>query len=531
MRYSIEGQELTDIADALRGKTGETKLIDSTEPISTQIAPTFIENVSLDRLSGSMDVGAGIYELITFPNTERIHIKVKYNLNGYEDRPCNQYLKMSVGDYYIEPTNFYGVSDKMPENSIHITGIGEQEFWFDGDTVTIYYGADNWNLPAGNYGYCAECTMYGKAEVPNTYTTAQMAQAIEELPIIPEEALTITGDCKYRFANGGWDWFVKNCGDKIVTKNISNANSMFLGNSLMKEIPFVINMKQDMMVFANFLNNAEFLTVAPTIKVNLVSPNYVNIDLQSILSNCKSLRYAENMFNPDELEPLSTIKVTSAYSCPKYNNIFNYCTSLRQVPSWFYKLRVSNESTASPSQYNWLYYNLFNNCYALDEANDIQVTIAQGAANSNMFIDTMTNCYRLKNFTFETNEDGTPKVVKWKSQTLDFTKNIGWVPGTYYINGFNSGITEDKEVKDDAGYQALKDDPDWWTQKVDYCRYNHDSAVATINSLPDTSAYASGNIIKFKGAHGSKTDGGAINTLTEEEIAVATAKGWTISFA
>ena len=35
--------------------------------------------------------------------------------------------------------------------------------------------------------------------------------------------------------------------------------------------------------------------------------------------------------------------------------------------------------------------------------------------------------------------------------------------------------------------------------------------------------------IKFRGEAGSATDGGAINTLTEEEIAVATAKGWTVT--
>ena len=68
---------------------------------------------------------------------------------------------------------------------------------------------------------------------------------------------------------------------------------------------------------------------------------------------------------------------------------------------------------------------------------------------------------------------------------------------------------------------------------VPYSRYNHDSAVETINSLPDTSEYLAANggtnTIKFKGAAGSKTDGGAINTLTEEEIAVAAAKGWTVT--
>jgi hypothetical protein len=63
---------------------------------------------------------------------------------------------------------------------------------------------------------------------------------------------------------------------------------------------------------------------------------------------------------------------------------------------------------------------------------------------------------------------------------------------------------------------------------IEYSRYNHDSAVETINSLPDVSA-GSGNTIKFEGAAGSLTDGGAINTLTEEEIAVATAKGWTVT--
>jgi hypothetical protein len=103
------------------------------------------------------------------------------------------------------------------------------------------------------------------------------------------------------------------------------------------------------------------------------------------------------------------------------------------------------------------------------------------------------------------------------------------------MTGYSSGITIDKKVIDDATYQALKNDPDWYTFKVEYSRYNHDSAVNTINSLPDTSAYlatAGGtNTIKFNGKSGSKTDGGAINTLTAEEIAVATAKGWTVTFA
>ena len=90
-------------------------------------------------------------------------------------------------------------------------------------------------------------------------------------------------------------------------------------------------------------------------------------------------------------------------------------------------------------------------------------------------------------------------------------------------------------MTDDTTYQTLKNDPDWFTTDINYSRYNHDSAVSTINSLPDTSAYLASaggtNTIKFKGESGKLTDGGAINTLTEEEIAVATAKGWTVTFA
>ena len=91
-----------------------------------------------------------------------------------------------------------------------------------------------------------------------------------------------------------------------------------------------------------------------------------------------------------------------------------------------------------------------------------------------------------------------------------------------------------KRVENDTTYAALKNTDDWWSSDINYSRYNHDSAVETINSLPNTKPYldANGgtNTIVFQGNAGAKTDGGAINTLTDAEIAVATAKGWTVSF-
>ena len=142
----------------------------------------------------------------------------------------------------------------------------------------------------------------------------------------------------------------------------------------------------------------------------------------------------------------------------------------------------------------------------------------------NKFIQTFNQCRHLKRMTFEPNQ-----TAEWKSQVIDLSYYVG-----YGFLSTNEGFSSTKQIKDDTTYQALKDDPDSWTSDINYARYNHDSAVETINSLPDTSAYLATvggtNTIKFKGAQGAKTDGGAINTLTEEEIAVATAKGWTVSF-
>lgn len=146
---------------------------------------------------------------------------------------------------------------------------------------------------------------------------------------------------------------------------------------------------------------------------------------------------------------------------------------------------------------------------------------------SNMFGSNLSRLERIKDFTFDMLDENTPYTRNWKSQTIDFTTNIGYSQNEGDQN--YCGLRDDTRITDDASYQLLKDNPDSWTTNALYSRYNHDSAVRTINSLPDCSASGGTNTIKFSGVQGSKTDGGAINTLTEEEIAVATAKGWTVS--
>ena len=208
--------------------------------------------------------------------------------------------------------------------------------------------------------------------------------------------------------------------------------------------------------------------------------------------------------------------------------MFNNCYSLRKIP-----LGMIRHVNRAITYNNSIYYYGFHGCFSLDEIINIPSYYNLNTWLNNAFNSTFDYCYRLKNITFAKQEDGTPYTVSWKKQTIDLSTTIGYASQTADIINYNSGITADKEVKDDATYQALKNDPDWFTTKKEYSRYNHDSAVRTINSLPDTSAYlatAGGtNTIKFEGQAGASTDGGAINTLTEEEIAVATSRGWTIS--
>lgn len=210
------------------------------------------------------------------------------------------------------------------------------------------------------------------------------------------------------------------------------------------------------------------------------------------------------------------------------SDIVRECKSLRKLPYFLFE-KAKPIATRTASYFNSLGYN----CHVIDEAVNLPLPYTGTWTTDTFGSDTFKRACRLKNFTFALNpETNQPYVMNWKKQTIDLTNNCGWANSTNDILGYNSGIGADKRVTDDASYQALKNDPDWWTTEVEYSRYNHDSAVATINSLPDTSAYlatAGGtNTIKFKGIAGAYTDGGAINTLTEAEIAVATAKGWTV---
>jgi hypothetical protein len=396
------------------------------------------------------------------------------------------------------------------------------------------------------YGLIKDSTIQGIADglrakgiVTNTITPEAMAEAINdfEMPEAPpEEAFTITGNCSYKFYGDAWQWYVEKLGNKVTTDSISNLYHAF-DTSKLTRIPFDLNVTLTTgATLEKTFYYASKLTECPKIRGTAQFNTSFNMD--SFMNNCSSLRDVEDLFEPEFFNGFETVKVTSAFSSPRANSLFYYCSSLRRLPSWFYNIRLNKESTSQPYNSYHLYYYLGSNCKVLDEALNIPVWTCKGAATSNLFSNYFfTDCYRLKNLTFET-DNGVPIEATWKAQTIDLTKYVGFPPASnsYAQPG---GISSDKEVKDDASYQALKNDPDWYVYGgstetcLNYARYNHDSAVNTINSLPDTSAYLASaggtNTIKFKKGSGAKTDGGDVSNLTAEEIAVAAAKGWTVT--
>ena len=365
----------------------------------------------------------------------------------------------------------------------------------------------------------------GKNGETTTYKPSEMAAAITAIsgggsgPDIPDSAFVISGNCMYWDYHGRFDDFINAYKNKWSTINISSCPNMFEYSQL-TEIPFEINFDTNHQSANSMFRGCEKITKIT--KLNNLKPN----DTASLFSDCIRLRTIPNDFtNNWNFSYIDS--QTSQYNCNQ-NKMFYDCYSLRSIPIGL----ISHGNKYIYYNYSY-FYNGFTHCYALDELVNLPIPYTKATWTNNSFNSTFTYCERLKNITFAKQDDGTPYTVNWKSQTISLISNTGYATTKISILNNNSGITADKEVTDDASYQALKNDPDWFTCDIAYSRYNHDSAVATINSLPDTSAYLASaggtNTIKFEGAAGSATDGGAISSLTQEEIAVATAKGWTVT--
>lgn len=535
--YAIKTSTLTAMGDVIRDKTWGEDIPYSRQEVVLAFDSSY-STLSTPRIK------------YTVPNCSQLKVRInpigEYSYSNYNwvisyDTGSGSTLKVNQIDFdtvfpyefiHTEPTiKFYGSkhqwwsqvsSSRLNTTTFDVELIGLDE---NGEEVKFKYTPLEMVEEFGGMVEDYETEIDNINQAHETEIN-ELVEYYESLPLIPEEALNLTGSCNYKFSNNGWNWFIEQCGDKITTKDISTPNSMFYYSDSLKEIPFNINTTktstnyESAFYYCNKLKSLPYI-IGPE-KTPPTGAYSGTISLGSIFSNCRNIRNIPNDYFWKMIPNKDFWDKNATLTSQTYSSIFSGCYSLREHPD------ISMLGGVWTSPYNCIYYYLFNNCRSLDKVENLPVG---GTYTSNAFAYTFDNCYRLKELIFAVNEDGTPKIANWKNQNIN-TKMFGYMVDSNETSWlkYNHGITADKKVSDDASYQLLKDNPDYYTTDERYSLYNHDAAVRTINSLPDCSAYGT-NTINFKGIYGEYTDEGAINTLTEEEIAVAVAKGWTVSLS
>ena len=342
----------------------------------------------------------------------------------------------------------------------------------------------------------------------------------------------------------GWEWFLDKYGNRIKVRLTQDDPNSLFGYRNTKD-----------------LNDVKLIEKVPGEKCSLshMFRGYYGKKLPvPIWEGTKPIMLIRDLFS--DCQDLSDTEIKSFLSHFNFSEIkkvdfeylFNDCRSVRNINSILAQLHTQCKDFVGG--YLYLQSLCTRTCVA-DELVGLPVPGGDVAYDSQkvpsgVFLDNIVDCAnRAKKITFATKTDGTPCIVKWAGKTISLNIEVGYTTAEYFITEHSSvhGITQEKRVSDATTYEALKNDPDYYVYNnakqtydgkqvyigVLYSRYNHTSAVETINSLPDCSAYCaetnSTNTIKFKKYSGALTDGGGINTLTAEEIAVATNKGWTVS--
>ena len=353
-----------------------------------------------------------------------------------------------------------------------------------------------------------------------TYKPAEMAAAITAISgggssgYVPTDAdLKLTGNCANLFASGKFKWIIDNYGNRITTEGISSANSMF-SSYIGDNVPFIINSGYEL--------DCRNMFYMAGIKGTL--PKIVMIKTTDYITSISGMFYGYRYDNiPDDY--FNSMASAKIYQYISMSGVFQEAKHITKIPSSWLTFTSKYPKT---DLYDNPYNVAFKNCYSLKKLNNLH-TFSSFVIKNNFFRETFDGTYSLNSVTFAPLPEGT-EYRQWKSQVISLNKYVG-----YGIGSNTAGVLDsNKRVENDTTYAALKNTDDWWSSDINYSRYNHNSAVETINSLPNTKPYldANGgtNTIIFEGNAGAKTDGGAINTLTDAEIAVATAKGWTVSF-
>jgi hypothetical protein len=366
------------------------------------------------------------------------------------------------------------------------------------------------------------------------YKPSQMARAINaivgaDISDIPDEVLHLTWNCSYFDYAGKWDWFIERYVGRMTTSDVIDTNFMFYDSNLI-DIPL------DIQGYSNsYATQSEGMYMnATNLETVGAMYNFHSCLTKNMFHRCFRLRYLPTFEGIDYSYANNFIydEWSTDQFYPDFSQMFFRCYSLRSIPEEL-MIGAYNGSLTDNEWNKTIFYRTFEDCYALDEIRGIDPRVGSGAITKNLFYNTFNNCWRVKDIIFNTN-NGAPYEANLSNQVIDLLNYVGYANGSninYLVDDYNSGLDNTTRIIASAtSYDTLKDNVDSWTSVREYSRYNRTSAVNTINSLPNVSS-GTNNIIKFRSMSGQLTDGGAIGTMSEEEVAVAVAKGWTVSYS
>lgn len=254
----------------------------------------------------------------------------------------------------------------------------------------------------------------------STFTPSEMSEQINSMPVVPEDALTITGNCVDLFKDGKFSFMINVPG--VKTKDIMSVTSMFYGCTNITEIPFDLNFKSDSVTsLYNTFYNCQKLKKLP--KLN-------NLEISSCDSTfcwCYELEDVSSLADVD-------LSYMNKYQYVQYRGLFCGTYKLKEIPYSFLS-KLYNINTG----WGYTVYsgNTFSNCgvYALKGLPVPPYEYTEDIfSNSECFRSTG----RLKSLTFDM--DGTaPKVVKWTNQYLGLTATVGY-------NLYKQWNAEDKRI-------------------------------------------------------------------------------------
>ena len=221
------------------------------------------------------------------------------------------------------------------------------------------------------------------------------------------------------------------------------------------------------------------------------------------------------------------------------NSCCSQCNYLREVPENFMANSVYT-GTAFPNQNSRsMCHHMYDNATLLKQVIGApifgQIT---STGTTNRFDSMFNNNNALHHLTFYM-PNGAVGVMNATNQTIDLSNTIGYFSSTITTDILNRLEDEDRanviiiSAANNNATVANMQNLNSLAEGLEYATYNRQSAIETINSLPDTTAAIAAkggtNTIKFKSGAGSAYgDLYNMSNLSAEEIAVATAKGWTV---